>query len=107
MYLEKFLEAEGHEVSTAADGTAVLQATGQADFDVILMDIQMPGLDGVEATRRIRRNSDIPIIALTAYAREEEVQSFLGAGMNAAVTKPIQESELRRTLHDIAGAGGR
>ncbi|NBB90612.1 MAG: response regulator, partial [Spirochaetes bacterium] len=86
MYLEKFLEGEGHEVSTAADGTAVLQATEQAEFDVILMDIQMPGVDGVEAARRIRRNSDIPIIALTAYAREEEVQSFLDAGMNAAVT---------------------
>ncbi|MFO7782845.1 MAG: response regulator, partial [Spirochaetia bacterium] len=105
MYLEKFLEGEGHEVSTAADGNAVLQATGQADFDVILMDIQMPGLDGVEAARRIRRTSDIPIIALTAYARAEEVQSFLDAGMNAAVTKPIQESELRRTLRDIAGSG--
>lgn len=107
MYLEKFLEGEGHEVSTAADGNAVLQATGQADFDVILMDIQMPGLDGVEAARRIRRTSDIPIIALTAYARAEEVQSFLDAGMNAAVTKPIQESELRRALQDIAGSGAR
>jgi signal transduction histidine kinase/CheY-like chemotaxis protein len=105
MYLEKFLEGEGHEVSTATDGNAVLQATGQADFDVILMDIQMPGLDGVEATRRIRRNSDIPIIALTAYAREEEVRSFLDAGMNAAVTKPVRESELRRTLRDFGGTG--
>ena len=105
LYMEKFLEGEGHEVSTAADGNAVLQATAHADFDVILMDIQMPGLDGVEATRRIRRDSDIPIIALTAYAREEEIRSFLDAGMNAAVTKPIRESELRRTLRDIAAPG--
>ncbi|NBB90733.1 MAG: response regulator [Spirochaetes bacterium] len=105
LYMEKFLEGEGHEVSTAADGNAVLQATAHAAFDVILMDIQMPGLDGVEATRRIRRDSDIPIIALTAYAREEEIRSFLDAGMNAAVTKPIRESELRRTLHGIAAPG--
>ncbi|NBF40590.1 MAG: response regulator [Spirochaetes bacterium] len=107
MYLEKFLEGEGHEVRTAADGNAVLQATGQAEFDVILMDIQMPGVDGVEAARRIRRTSDIPIIALTAYAREEEVQSFLDAGMNAVVTKPVREAELRRTLRDFRGPGAR
>ncbi|MFP4374514.1 MAG: ATP-binding protein [Spirochaetaceae bacterium] len=104
LYMEKFLEGEGHEVSTAADGNAVLEATSKAAFDVILMDIQMPGLDGVEATRRVRNESNIPIIALTAYARGEEVRSFLEAGMNAVVTKPIQEAELRRALREVTAS---
>jgi signal transduction histidine kinase len=102
MYMEKFLESEGHEVSTAADGHGVLEALSRADFDIVLMDIQMPGLDGIETTRRIREYSGIPIIALTAYAREEEVRSFLDAGMNAAVTKPVEEQELRRAIAELA-----
>jgi two-component system sensor histidine kinase BarA len=65
------------------------------------MDIQMPGLDGIETTRRLREHTDIPIIALTAYAREEEVRSFLEAGMNAAVTKPVAEQELRRAIREV------
>jgi CheY-like chemotaxis protein len=89
-------------VSTAADGHGVLEALSRADFDIVLMDIQMPGLDGIETTRRIREYSGIPIIALTAYAREEEVRSFLDAGMNAAVTKPVEEQELRRAIAELA-----
>jgi signal transduction histidine kinase/CheY-like chemotaxis protein len=101
MYLERFLADEGHEVSTAADGTAALEAVAGSPFDLILMDIQMPGLDGIETTRRLREHTDIPIIALTAYAREEEVRSFLEAGMNAAVTKPVAEQELRRAIREV------
>lgn len=103
MYMEKFLEREGHDVSTAADGNAVLEVVAQAAFDIILMDIQMPGLDGMEAARRIRTHSDVPIVALTAYARDDEIQTFLDAGMNAVVTKPIQEYQLRRTIRELSG----
>ncbi len=101
LYLERLLRLEGHHVTVAADGYAVLDALELADFDVILMDIQMPGLDGVEATRRIRVSSDVPIVALTAYARESDVAAFMEAGMTAVVTKPIRERQLRRILAEV------
>jgi CheY-like chemotaxis protein len=107
LYLERFLEAEGHLVSAAADGHAVLEAIAAAEFDLILMDIQMPGLDGMETTRRIRTHSTVPIVALTAYARSDELESFIAAGMNAAVTKPVHEPDLRRVISEIAGGAAR
>lgn len=101
LYLEHLLRLEGHNVTVAADGYAVLDALELADFDVILMDIQMPGLDGVETTRRIRGSSDVPIVALTAYARESDIAAFMEAGMTTVVTKPIRERELRRVLAEV------
>ena len=106
LYLERFLEAEGHSVSAAADGHAVLEAVAAAEFDLILMDIQMPGLDGMETTRRIREHSKVPIVALTAYARNEELESFIAAGMDGAVTKPVNEPELRRAIYEIGRGSG-
>jgi CheY-like chemotaxis protein len=103
MYLEQFLKNEGHEVIGARNGRDAIQKFQQAEFDLILMDIQMPELDGLEAARKIRESSDIPIIALTAYARAPETEGFLAAGMNAVVTKPIDERRLRKVIEEIAG----
>jgi signal transduction histidine kinase len=103
MYLEQFLKNEGHEVNGARNGNEAIQKFEQGDFDLILMDIQMPELDGLEAAKKIRESSDIPIIALTAYARAPETEGFLAAGMNAVVTKPIDERRLRKVIEEIAG----
>ena len=93
-----FLEPEGCVISCADNGMEALAALRSQDFDVILMDIRMPEMDGIEATRLIRseggRNSDVPIIALTADATAETNAQCMGAGANIFLTKPIIATEL-------------
>jgi hypothetical protein len=93
------LERAGHRVRVADDGEAALAALADERFDLILMDMQMPGMGGLEATRLIRSiekpdASPLPIIALTANAYAEDRERCLAAGMNGFVTKPIRREEL-------------
>lgn len=94
----------GFHVEVAANGQIALARLGSATFDAVLMDCQMPVLDGYETTRRIRAgllpgvNPRLPIIALTAYARPEDRERGLTAGMDDYVTKPIRPLELRAAL---------
>ena len=93
------LGRQGHSVTTATDGAAALIALAEQDFDVILMDVQMPGMDGLEATASIRAQEainrrHIPIIALTACAMPGDRARFLAGGMDAYVAKPIRPHEL-------------
>jgi len=96
------LTREGHHVVVAEDGEAALQALAQARFDLILMDMQMPGLSGLEATRQIRANESaeanrgqrIPIVALTANAYAEDRDACLAAGMDGFISKPIRRDDL-------------
>jgi CheY-like chemotaxis protein len=104
-YLEQLVKGFGCSVTAVPDGESVVRALEHASYDIILMDIQMPGMDGIETTREVRKRSDVPVVALTAYARESEIQSFLNAGMNAAVTKPVNEDELLRVILEQVGAG--
>ncbi len=98
------LEKMGHAVEVAGNGLIGLERLAVKDYDVVLMDCQMPVLDGYEASRRIRAgqlpgvNARVPIIALTAYARAEDRARSLEAGMNEYVTKPIRENELEAAL---------
>jgi CheY-like chemotaxis protein len=91
------LEDEGYEfegVGSAEEGLAALE---RRPFDLVLMDIALPGIDGMEATRRIRAQSRfacLPIIAVTAHAIKAEAQAILAAGVTAVVTKPIDEALL-------------
>jgi signal transduction histidine kinase/ActR/RegA family two-component response regulator len=107
IFLERALEMAGHEVSVAENGRRALELLGEGGFDIVLMDIQMPELDGVEATRRIRSGthgrSDIPIIALTAYAMKGDREKFLRKGMNGYVTKPVDFEELARVIAEVRG----
>ena len=79
-------------------------------FDLILMDIQMPGIDGLEATRRIRAldgpTSELPIIALTANVMAHQRQDYLNAGMNGVVGKPIAPRSLLNEIARLAGNDG-
>jgi signal transduction histidine kinase/DNA-binding response OmpR family regulator len=96
------LRASGHHVTEARDGSEVVELAESQDFDVILMDLRMPVLDGIEATRRIRAlggsRSQIPIVAMTANALEEPVRQSREAGMDGYLTKPVTEIELMAAL---------
>ncbi len=99
------LQREGARVCLARTGREALEAlrTTPHAFDAVLMDLQMPEMDGLEATRRVRSEldlNDLPIIALTAGALAEERQSAFAAGMNAFLTKPLDPERLVRTVHD-------
>ncbi|MEZ4527245.1 MAG: response regulator [Desulfobacterales bacterium] len=88
------LEYEGYSVTAVANGKAAVDALSPEKFDIILMDVQMPEMDGLDATRRIRKtNSDIPIIALTAHAYEQDRQLCLETGMNDYISKPVNRSD--------------
>jgi CheY-like chemotaxis protein len=95
------LEQEGFDVTIAMDGQDAVQKIRTSCFDAILMDLQMPVMDGYEATRIIRSESqfdDLPIIAMTAHAMNDVRESCLYAGMNGFVTKPIDVDELLASL---------
>ncbi len=87
------LRKAGHEVDTAADGIEAVAAVKSARYDLVLMDVQMPRCDGLEATRRIRalpqEKSQVPIVAMTAHAMEGAREEYLASGMNDYVSKPF------------------
>jgi PAS domain S-box-containing protein len=100
-FVSCLLNQSGHQVFCVNNGNEVLEAMEQMMFDLILMDVQMPELDGVAATKKIRLsknekiNSDIPIIALTAYAMKGDRERFINAGMDDYITKPVNFNELK------------
>jgi two-component system sensor histidine kinase/response regulator len=98
---ERFLSGFGLEVSQARDGREALRLVDREHYDLILMDIHMPELDGYQATRAIRRNPahhDLPIIALTADAMSGDAERCLEQGMNGYLTKPLSPEALFRVL---------
>jgi PAS domain S-box-containing protein len=103
----RMLETLGASVQTANDGAEGVEAANQAAFDLILMDVQMPVMDGVEATRTIRRLAapvgDTPIIAMTANVFTHQQQSYREAGMTGAVSKPLSPARLLAEINRIAG----
>jgi two-component system sensor histidine kinase EvgS len=110
--LMKFLEKAGHEPTLAENGGQALETMTQGDFDLVLMDIQMPVMDGAQATRAIRESEtlggrrDIPIIALTAYAMAGDREKFLDMGMNGYLAKPVEMKELARVIDEVLGNTG-
>jgi PAS domain S-box-containing protein len=104
----RLLQGMGARVQVAGDGLEALSALREAHFDVVLMDCQMPQMDGYEATRQLRdpagraRNPRIPVIALTAHALAADREKCLAAGMNDYVTKPINPALLLQVLAKLA-----
>jgi PAS domain S-box-containing protein len=103
MFFETILRMSGHRVDSARNGTEVLDKWGQGEYDIILMDVQMPEMDGIEATRIIRerareRGGNIPIVALTAHAMREDRASLLKQGFDGYVTKPMKMKELNEEM---------
>ncbi len=101
------LEKKRHKVTVAGNGGEALSLLSKKDFDVVLMDVQMPGMDGLEATRWIRdlsssvKQHSIPIIALTARAMKEDRKKCIEAGMNDYLSKPLKKGELFRALERV------
>lgn len=108
MVAREMLQGLGCAVSEAVDGLAGVERAEERAFDLILMDISMPRLDGIAATERIRAgngpNARTPIVALTAHALPGEVDRFREAGMSDAVVKPISKDRLRELLASLAPA---
>lgn len=106
----RLLEKRGHRVSVAGDGSDGLAALKKSKFDVVLMDIQMPIMDGFEATAAIRKEESvtgnhIPIIAMTAHAMQGDRERCLASGMDAYVSKPIRGDELISIVEEFAQLG--
>ena len=103
-----FLRAAGHFTTMAEDGMAAVTQARQADFDAVLMDVRMPGIDGLEATRRIRAlpgaRGTVPILALTAQAFAEQIAACLDAGMTGHLAKPFTQAGLLAALEEVVAA---
>lgn len=97
-YALSVLKDGGWQIDEVEDGESALLLLANESFDLILMDIQMPGMDGFECLRRIRNDHpdmNCPILAVTAFSNEQEREAFSEAGFQALITKPIKPSELR------------
>jgi PAS domain S-box-containing protein len=98
---QELLASLGLKATIASSGQYALDQLGQSSFDIVLMDIQMPDMDGYETTRLIRQNptwQNLPVIAMTAHALSGDREKSLAAGMNDHITKPINVYELKKTL---------
>lgn len=101
-----YLESEGARIDHAHDGLEAIKMAVEHDYDLVLMDLQMPNLDGLEATRQLRhKNYSKPILAVTAHALKEEVIKSLEAGCNDHITKPVKRKDLVDAIVKIAGRG--
>lgn len=102
------VRANGYEVDTAGDANAAIAAIGAHRPALILMDLQLPGVDGLELTRRLKADpatKDIKIIAVTAYAMKGDEEKALEAGCDDYVTKPIDTRALPATIAKHIGGG--
>ena len=106
--VSRILERRGHSVEIAAHGRQAVEALAAQSFDLILMDVQMPIMDGFEATAAIRARelesgAHTPIVALTAHAMSGDQQRCAQAGMDAYLTKPLDPTRLIEVSEEIAG----
>jgi CheY-like chemotaxis protein/HPt (histidine-containing phosphotransfer) domain-containing protein len=103
------LQGRGQLVEIAGDGQEAIRLTEQDRYDVILMDVQMPEMDGLEATAAIRKREDggsrVPIIAMTAHAMKGDRERCLAAGMDGYLSKPIDAQEMIALVESLAAAG--
>lgn len=101
-----YLENSGHQVITATSGQEALDRLTQERPQAVLLDLYMPGMDGIEVCRRIRGQKpfkDLPIIMVTAAGKEEEIRRCLEAGCDDYVTKPVNKKDLLEKLHQVLG----
>ncbi len=104
----RMLEKMGHSITVAGNGQIALSLLAKQDFELVLMDVQMPEMDGLTATRRIRENEKstarhLPIIAMTAHAMKGDRERCMDAGMDGYVSKPISGALLEAAIADVVG----
>ena len=104
---DRVLSDKGYEVSTALSGEEALKDMENTDYDVVFTDIKMPGMNGIEASKRIKTHANLskipPIILVTAYAREEIMQQAEAAGLDGFLLKPVSPSVLFDTIMQAFG----
>lgn len=106
MLMGKYMRTLGWEHTIVANGLLAVDACTSGDFDAVLMDIEMPELDGIQATRNIRSfNQVIPIIAVTAYANEKNKNECTHAGMNAFLAKPVTADVIKDIITGFIAPG--
>ncbi len=109
MLIVKILSREGYDIAEAESGEDAVRLAGEEKPDLILMDVGLVGMDGLEATARIKKNPEtasIPVIALTAYAMDGDKERTLGAGCDGYISKPIDVRQLPREVeHYLKGQG--
>jgi two-component system, sensor histidine kinase and response regulator len=106
----RLLEKRGHSVTIVENGREALQALGEATFDVALLDVQMPEMDGFETAAAIRSQEEttgrhLPIVAMTAHALKQDEERCRAAGMDGYVSKPIQPQQLFATIESLSSKG--
>ncbi len=105
--LSAVIKGLGHTIDIANDGAELLRMHEKGDYDLILSDVRMPNVSGPDATKRIRQmkdgKADVPIIAITADITEENTKTYLAAGMNGVVSKPLKASELTDAIDRVMG----
>jgi two-component system, sensor histidine kinase and response regulator len=102
----RLIEKQGHSADAVPSGLAALAALEKEPFDLVLMDVQMPEMDGFETSRAIRRREEqtgahVPIIAMTAHAMQGDRERCLAAGMDAYVSKPVSVKELFAAVESV------
>lgn len=111
MVLQHFLARDGHVLDVAYDGEAAVEAARRNVYDVILMDVQMPGMDGVEATARIRAlpapHGVVPVVMVTAHAMAGDRERYLAIGAREYVSKPVKLDALRAAIARVVGPRAR
>jgi signal transduction histidine kinase/ActR/RegA family two-component response regulator len=109
LLMVRLLEKRGFQVVVAGNGRAALSAISEQNFDIVLMDVQMPELDGLQATRTLREieranGKNLPVVAMTAHAMQGDRDRCLAAGMTSYVSKPIRPEELFRVIDQVLTA---
>jgi len=106
LIVSRLLSRRGHQVVVVGDGRAAVRLVQSGHFDVVLMDIHMPGMDGMEATRAIRTRlgADLPIVAFSAYTSGMDRDDCMAAGMNAFLAKPADYGMLAQTIEEVCDA---
>ncbi len=102
--MREILEAGGYRVLEACNGGEALQKMEEMEPDLVLLDIQMPGLDGFAVLRQLRQNpsyATLPVVALTAYAMRGDREKVLAAGFDAYLTKPVDATALRAQIQKL------
>jgi signal transduction histidine kinase/ligand-binding sensor domain-containing protein/ActR/RegA family two-component response regulator len=107
----RLLQKWGHAVTIVSSGDQAVESTAREAFDLVLMDVQMPGMDGFEATRAIRTRERageprLPIVAITAHAMKGDRERCLEAGMDGYLSKPIEPAEMQRTIQALVASRG-
>ena len=107
--MREILEAGGYRVLEACNGGEALQKMEEMEPDLVLLDIQMPGLDGFAVLRQLRQNpsyATLPVVALTAYAMQGDREKVLAAGFDAYLTKPVDATALRAQIQQLLTQSG-